>query len=61
VVALGSFWKPIVDRVREVELGPRAETARAWGEAEGGLVEVVGTVAEAGKYLVEKMSIGSAT
>jgi predicted Rossmann-fold nucleotide-binding protein len=61
VVALGGFWKPIVERVREVELEPRAATARAWGEAQGGLVEVVGTVAQAGEYLAEKMNVENAT
>ena len=60
MVVLGSFWRPIVDRVREVELGPRAADARVWGEAEGKLVEVVGTVEEAGRYLTERMVVGGA-
>jgi uncharacterized protein (TIGR00725 family) len=60
VVALGNFWRPIVDRVREVELGPRAEDARVWGEAAGKLLEVVGTVEEAGRYLAERLLVGGA-
>jgi len=51
VVALGSFWRPVVDRVREVELGPRAADARVWGEANGNLVHVVGSVEEAAQRL----------
>ncbi|HTP69270.1 MAG TPA: LOG family protein [Dongiaceae bacterium] len=58
LVALGSFWRPIVDRVREVELGPQAVDARVWGEAGGKLVEVVGTVEEAGRYLTERLGMG---
>jgi len=57
MVALGSFWRPILDRVREVEQGPGS---RAWGEADGELVHVVGSVEEAAKYLAGrlKMEVG---
>jgi uncharacterized protein (TIGR00725 family) len=58
VAVLGNFWRPILDRVREVELGPRAQNARVWGEANGELVQVVGTVEAAAKYLREKMVNG---
>jgi uncharacterized protein (TIGR00725 family) len=58
VVVLGNFWRPILDRVREVELGSRAD-ASVWGEAGGNLVQVVGTVEEAGKYLGEKLKNGN--
>jgi uncharacterized protein (TIGR00725 family) len=59
VVVLGSFWRPILDRVREVEQGPKNKSgSRAWGEAGGDLVHVVGTVEEAAKYLGEKLLTG---
>lgn len=59
VVVLGNFWRPILDRVREVELGSRAENAPVWGEAGGNLVQVVGTVEQAGKYLGEQLKNGN--
>lgn len=45
-VALG-FWAPILERVREVELGHPGP----WGEANGPLVEMVETPEEAAEYL----------
>jgi uncharacterized protein (TIGR00725 family) len=57
-VVLGEFWQPILDRVREVEQGPRAATgSRAWGEANGNLVHSAGSVGEAVRYLVEKLKL----
>ena len=57
---LGSFWRPILDRVRELEQGPRnASTLPVWGEAGGNLVEAVGTVEEAGNYLARKLLAGT--
>jgi len=39
IVVVGDFWQPILDRVREVEQGPRPSTEdRAWVEANGNLV-----------------------
>jgi hypothetical protein len=56
MVALGEFWRPILDRVREVEQGPRNKSgSRSWGEAGGNLVHVVGTVEEAARYLGERL------
>jgi hypothetical protein len=44
---LGDFWKPVLDRVREVELGHPAP----WGEANGRLVHVAATPGDAASHL----------
>ena len=44
---LGEFWKPVLDRVREVELGHLAP----WGEANGRLVHVAATAGDAANHL----------
>ncbi len=51
-VALGDFWRPIVERVREVELGH----ASAWTEADGRLVYVAHNPADAAAHLVERLA-----
>jgi uncharacterized protein (TIGR00725 family) len=48
---LGHFWAPVVDRVREVELGH----AGPWGEANGRLVHVAGSQEDAVSHLVSKL------
>jgi len=59
VAVLGDFWQPILERVREVEQGPRASSAsRVWGEANGNLVHTSGTPEEAAGYLAEEMKRG---
>ena len=56
---VGDFWQPILDRVREVEQGPRASTgSRVWGEANGNLVHTVESAEEAAKYMAEKLHVG---
>src|SRR5258706_11258926 len=45
---LGDFWTPVLDRVREVELGHPAP----WGEANGRLVHVAASHADAVSHLV---------
>ena len=56
---LGDFWQPILERVREVEQGPRASSAsRVWGEANGKLVYSATTPEEAVTYLAEEMKRG---
>jgi uncharacterized protein (TIGR00730 family) len=47
LVALGEFWQPIIDRVREVETG----YATGWGEGCEQLIHVAPTVEEAASYL----------
>jgi uncharacterized protein (TIGR00725 family) len=44
---LGDFWKPVLDRVREVELGHPAP----WGEANGRLLHVAATAGDAANHL----------
>ena len=48
---LGHFWAPILDRVREVELGHTAP----WGEANGRLVHVAESPGEAAQHLHSKL------
>jgi uncharacterized protein (TIGR00725 family) len=48
---LGDFWTPILERVREVELGHPAP----WGEANGRLVHVAASPAEVASFLVGKL------
>jgi uncharacterized protein (TIGR00730 family) len=52
-VVLGHFWQPILERVREVELGVRAQGSRAWGESNGRLVQSAENVQEAARLLAE--------
>ena len=52
MVALGRFWSPILDRVREVELGHPGP----WGEANGSLVHTADTPQEAADFLRGKFS-----
>src|SRR3954463_6164632 len=46
---LGDFWLPILERVREVELGHPAP----WGERNGRLVHIAATPADAAHHLIE--------
>jgi uncharacterized protein (TIGR00730 family) len=48
---LGEFWRPVVDRVREVELGHPAP----WGEANGRLVYVAATPGDVANHLTTKL------
>jgi uncharacterized protein (TIGR00730 family) len=48
---LGDFWRPILDRVREVELGHPAP----WGEANERLVRIAPAPADAAHYLKAKL------
>jgi uncharacterized protein (TIGR00725 family) len=58
IAVIGDFWQPILERVREVEQGPRSSTqGRVWGEANGNLVERANTVAEAAEYLASQLGI----
>jgi uncharacterized protein (TIGR00730 family) len=48
---LGDFWQPILERVREVELGHPAP----WGEVNGRLVHVAATPGEVVRHFKEKL------
>ena len=50
-VALGDFWRPIVDRVREVEEGHPS----SWGEANERLVHFAPTPAAVAEYLLGRL------
>jgi len=47
LVVLGDFWQPIIERVREVELGHPSR----WGERDGQLVHMAPSPADAAAYL----------
>jgi len=51
-VVLGSFWTPVLDRVREVEMD---RGASKWGEAESALVRVADTPEAAAAFLAERL------
>jgi uncharacterized protein (TIGR00725 family) len=58
-LALGEFWQPILDRVREVEQGPRSETgSRLWGEANRILVHRVDSPEAAAQCFAELWKSG---
>jgi uncharacterized protein (TIGR00725 family) len=48
---LGNFWEPVLERVREVELGHPAP----WGEANERLVHVAATAGDAARHLAGKL------
>jgi uncharacterized protein (TIGR00730 family) len=50
---LGDFWRPVLDRVREVELGHPAP----WGEANGRLVYVGTTPGDVANYLTARLKL----
>ena len=59
IVVVGDFWQPILDRVREVEQGPRPSTENTvWGEANGNLVYSAANPGAAAEYLAEKLKTG---
>ncbi len=47
LVVLGDFWRPVIERVREVELGHSSR----WGERGESLVHVATSPADAASYL----------
>jgi uncharacterized protein (TIGR00730 family) len=52
IVVLGEFWTPILDRVREVEVGHPGP----WGEANGKLVHTAITPVEAADFLSKRLA-----
>jgi uncharacterized protein (TIGR00730 family) len=51
LVVLGNFWAPMIECVREVELGHRSR----WGEASGRLIRVAATPKEVADHLRETL------
>jgi uncharacterized protein (TIGR00725 family) len=55
---LGDFWQPILQRVREVELGTRTSSeSPKWGEAKDALVKSARTSQEVVKYMLEHLKV----
>ena len=55
-VALGDFWRPVVDRVREVEApGGLAEPGGKWVESNGRMIHFAASPAAAAEYLEKKL------
>jgi len=52
-VALGEFWAPIIERVREVEI----DHGSRWAEAKARLVHSAKTPAEAAEYLAQGLAV----
>src|SRR3984893_13360538 len=52
-VTLGDFWRPILERVREVE----KDHGSRWGEAQGPLVHSAKDPAEAAEYLTRALAV----
>jgi uncharacterized protein (TIGR00730 family) len=50
---LGNFWEPVLDRVRQVELGHPPP----WGEANGRLVYVAATPGDVASHLVQRLTV----
>jgi uncharacterized protein (TIGR00725 family) len=57
VAVLGNFWRPILDRVREVEQELRSSSGvPRWGEADGKLLHSARTPEEAAAYLAAELN-----
>jgi uncharacterized protein (TIGR00730 family) len=52
-VSLGTFWKPIIECVREVEMAH----ANSWGEARAAIITPMSDPKAAAEYLAGKLSI----
>jgi uncharacterized protein (TIGR00730 family) len=52
LVILGEFWKPVVERVREVEVGHSSR----WAEQDGPLVHLAPSPADAAAHLADRLS-----
>jgi uncharacterized protein (TIGR00725 family) len=51
LVVLGDFWQPVIERVREVELGHKSH----WGEQNEPLIGFAGSAEDAATYLVARL------
>lgn len=60
-VALGDFWRPIIERVREVEaFAGIAQGPGKWGESGGRLIHIAASPEAAADYLARKLLGGRA-
>ncbi len=56
IAVVGDFWQPILERVREVEQGPRPSTeGPVWDEVSANLVHSAAAVEEAAEYLAKRL------
>jgi uncharacterized protein (TIGR00725 family) len=58
-VVFGEFWQPILERVREVELGKHVKGSRVWGEANAKLVHSAKDVEDAVLFLSRQLKQGN--
>jgi uncharacterized protein (TIGR00730 family) len=54
LVVLGEFWQPVIERVREVELGHKSR----WGEQAAPLIRIALSPADAAEHLAAQLTIG---
>src|SRR5271155_4425063 len=52
LVVLGDFWQPLIERVREVELGHKSR----WAEQGDPLIRVAASPADAAEYLAARLA-----
>jgi uncharacterized protein (TIGR00730 family) len=52
LVVLGDFWGPVIERVREVELGHKSP----WGEQEEPLIRIAASPADAAEHLAARLT-----
>lgn len=52
LVVLGDFWGPVIERVRQVELGHKSQ----WGEQEEPLVRIAASPADAAEHLAARLT-----
>lgn len=52
LVVLGDFWGPVIERVREVELGHKSP----WGEQEEPLIHIAVSPADAAEHLAARLT-----
>ncbi len=57
MIVLGKFWQPVIECVRETEIGHESR----WGERDGELVYAAGTPEDAVAFLSESFSTPSVT
>jgi len=53
LVVLGDFWGPVIERVREAELGHKSP----WGEQEESLIRIAASPADAAEHLAARMMV----
>jgi len=52
LVVLGDFWQPVIECVREVELGHKSQ----WGERDEALIQIAPSPADAAEFLSKQLA-----